>query len=164
MNVVSYASLVFLIVCMFTCSFVVDRYVKRSHDDDDLPVLPSVVIFLNMLVSVVVAFINLEWRQPVSLSAINVFLAVANFMISPLYLASLSKAMRSSIPRYAVHRITGSGFGAVIVSEQDFRNRAIYDALQLAKKNTDDVFVVVDVRGNQIATINHSDVSIQMHS
>lgn len=66
MNVVSYASLVFLIVCMFTCSFVVDRYVKRSHDDDNFPVLPSAVIFLNLFVSVVVAFVNLEWGQPVS--------------------------------------------------------------------------------------------------
>lgn len=72
--------------------------------------------------------------------------------------------MRSSIPRYAVYRITGSGFGTVIVSEQDFHNRAIYYAHQLAKENPNDVFVVVDVRGNRIATVNHSDVSIQMHN
>ena len=90
MNVVSYESLVFLIVCMFTCSFVVDRYVKRSHDDDNFPVLPSAVIFLNLFVSVVVAFVNLEWGQPVSWSAIAVYLAVANFMISLLSLSWLA--------------------------------------------------------------------------
>lgn len=163
MNVVSGVSLALLIVCMFTCSFVVDRYVKHSHDDDNFPVLPSAIIFLSLFVCVVVAFINLEWGQPASWSAIVVFLAVANFMISLLSLGSLSREARSSIPRYEVHRITGSGFGTVIVSEQDFRNRAIYDAHQLAKENPNDVFVVVDVRGNRIATVNHSDVSIQMH-
>lgn len=163
MNVVSGASLALLIVCMFTCSFVVDRYVKRSHDDDDFPVLPSAVIFLNLFVSVVVAFVNLEWGQPASWSAIVVYLSVANFMISLLSLGSLSRKTRSSIPRYEVHRITGSGFGTVIVSEQDFLNRAIYDAHQLAKENPNDVFVVIDARGNRIATVNHSDVSIQMH-
>ena len=82
MNVVSGVSLALLIVCMFTCSFVVDRYVKHSHDDDNFPVLPSAIIFLSLFVYVVVAFINLEWGQPASWSAIVVFLAVANFMIS----------------------------------------------------------------------------------
>lgn len=164
MNVVSGVSLALLIVCMFTCSFVVDRYVKHSHDDDDFPTLPSAVILLNVLVSVVVAFLNLEWGQPVSLSAIVVYLAVANFMFSLLSLGSLSRKTPPASPKYVVERLVGDGFGAITVSKQEFRNCAIHEAYQLAKENPNDVFVVTDTRGNRIATVNHSDVSIQIHN
>lgn len=164
MNVVSYVPLVFLIICMFTCSFVVERYAKRSHDDDDFPILPSAVIFLNLFVSVVVAFVNLEWGHPASRSAIVVYPAVANFMISLLSLGLLSKKTPPAGPKYIVKRIIGSGMGAVSVSKQEFRDRAIHDAYQLAKKNPHDVFEVIDTRGNRIATVNHSDVYIQTHN
>lgn len=165
MNVVSGVSLALLIVCMFTCSFAVERHVKRPHDDDDFPVLPSAVIFLNILVSVAVTFANLEWGHPASWSEIVVYLAVANFMISLLSLGLLSKKTPpAGTKKYIVKRIIGSGMGAVSVSKQEFRDRAIHDAYQLAKKNSHDVFEVIDTRGNRIATVNHSDVSIQTHN
>lgn len=66
--------------------------------------------------------------------------------------------------KYFVKKINGAEFGSVIVSEQDFQDIAIYNAYELAKRNADEVFVVVDTHGNRIATINNSDVSIQIHN
>ena len=123
------------------------------------------IISLNACVSVVVAIIHLVWVvQSPARFMLSVYLAAANLFITLLLLEALLPKPLHAIPKYAVNKITGSGMGIVTVSEQNIRNRAIHDAYQLAKKNPDDVFVVVDVRGNRIATVNHSDVSIQMHN
>lgn len=164
MNVVSNASFAFMFAYMLMCSFVAYR-VRPRKTGESYPVLPATIISLNACVPVVVTLINLVWVvQSPARFMLSVYLAAANLFITLLLLKALLPKPLHAIPKYAVNKITGSGMGIVTVSEQNIRNRAIHDAYQLAKKTPDDVFVVVDVRGNRIATVNHSDVSIQMHN
>lgn len=119
---------------------------------------------LNILVSVIVAFFYIGWMPPSQLSSIVIYVAVANFIISILSLGTLPPGTPREDQKYFVKKINGAEFGSVIVSEQDFQDIAIYNAYELAKRNADEVFVVVDTHGNRIATINNSDVSIQIHN
>ena len=164
MNTVAFASLAFLIVSMLACSFVISRESTRSRKTGDaLPAL-SIIILLDMIASVVIAFVHLVWIQSVPWYSIVVYLAAANMIASLIsFFVTLLPETPPATPKYLVKRISGSGRGSVVVSEQDHQDRAIYDACQLAKKNTNAVFVVTDPRGNRIATINHSCVSVQMH-
>lgn len=164
MNVVAYASLAFLIVSILACSFVAYRVRPRSYKAGDaLPVL-SYIILLDEIASVVIAFVSLTWMKSVPWYPIVTYLAVINFFFSFIsFFATLLPETPPAAPKYLVKRISGIGHGSVVVSEQDYQDRAIYDACQLAKKNTNAVFVVTDPRGNRIATINHSGVSVQMH-
>lgn len=164
MNVASNASFAFLIVSMLACSFAIYRKRTRSRKmgGDAYPILPTTIIFLNMIISVVIAFVHLMWvNSSPSRFIIAVYLVTANVFVLALALP-LPKVQRVDT-KYMVQRIIGSGWGSVTVSEQDYQDRAIYDAYQLAKKNTNAVFVVIDTRGKHIATVNHSDVSVQMH-
>lgn len=164
MNVVAYASLAFLIVSMLACSFVISRGRTRSYKAGDaLPVL-SYIILLDMIVSVVIAFVSLTQMQSVPWYPIVVYLAMLNSFASLIaFFATLLPETPPAVPKYLVKRISGSGNGSVVVSEQDYQDRAIYDAHQLARKNKNAVFVVTDARGNRIATVNHSGVSVQMN-
>ena len=165
MNVVSYASIAFLIVSILGCSFVIYRGRRRYRKaGDTLPIL-SIIILLDMIVSVVIAAVQLVWIQSEPLLALVIHLAVINFCVSYFsFFVTLLPEEPPAAPKYLVKRISGSGRGSVVVSEQDYQDLAIYDACQLAKKNINAVFVVTDARGNRIATINHSGVSVQMHN
>ena len=163
MNVVSNVSFAFMFAYMLMCSCV--AYMARPRKTGErYPVLPATIISLNACVSVVVALIHLVWvvQSPVRF-ALSVYLATANLFVTFLLLESLLPKTLQAVPRYLVKRISGSGRGSVIVSEQDYQDRAIYDANQLARKNKNAVFVVIDKHGNRIATINHSGVSVQMN-
>lgn len=141
MNVVSNASFAFLIVSMLAFSFAIyhKRTRSRKTGGDAYPILPTSIIFLNMIVSVVIAFVHLMWTTSSPLRfAIAVYLVTFNIFISGLALP-LPKVQRADT-KYLVQRISGSGWGSVTVSEQDYQDRAIYDAYQLAKKNTNAVF------------------------
>lgn len=93
-----------------------------------------------------------------------IYLAVLNFCFSFIsFFVTLLPQEPMAAPKYLVKRISGSGRGSVVVSEQDYQDRAIYDAHQLARKTKNAVFVVIDKHGNRIATINHSGVSVQMN-
>ena len=63
MNTASNASFVFLIVSMLACSFAIYRKRTRSRKmgGDAYPILPTSIIFLNMIISVVIAFVHLMW-------------------------------------------------------------------------------------------------------
>lgn len=136
MNVVSSASLAFLIVSVLACSFVVYRGRTRSRETGDaIPVL-SYIILLDMIVSVVIAAIHLVWIQSEPLLMLVIYLAVLNFCFSFIsFFVTLLPQEPMATPKYMVKRISGSGRGSVIVSEQDYQDRAIYDAHQLARKN-----------------------------
>ena len=164
MNTVAYASLAFLIVSILACSFVAYRVRPRSYKaGDTLPVL-SYIILLDEIASVVIAFVSLTWMESVPWYPIIVYLAIINFFFSFIsFFATLLPQEPMAVPKYLVKRISGSGRGSVVVSEQDYQDRAIYDAHQLARKNKNAVFVVIDKHGNRIATINHSGVSVQMN-
>ena len=164
MNVVAYASLAFLIVSILACSFVVYRGRTRSRKAGDaIPVL-SYIIILDMIASVVIAVVHLVWIQSEPLLMLVIHLAVLNFCFSFIsFFVTLLPQEPMAAPKYLVKRISGSGRGSVVVSEQDYQDRAIYDAHQLARKNKNAVFVVTNARGNRIATINHSGVSVQMN-
>lgn len=164
MNTVAYASLAFLIVSMLACSFVTSRGRTPSRKTGDaIPVL-SYIILLDEIASVVIAFASLTWMKSVPWYPIIVYLAIINFFFSFIsFLATLLPQEPMAVPKYLVKRISGSGRGSVVVSEQDYQDRAIYDAHQLARKNKNAVFVVIDKHGNRIATINHSGVSVQMN-
>lgn len=164
MNTVAYASLAFLIVSMLACSFVIYRGRTPSRKTGDaIPVL-SYIILLDEIASVVIAFASLTWMKSVPWYPIIVYLAIISFFFSFIsFFVTLLPGEPPAVPEYLVKRISGSGNGSVVVSEQDYQDRAIYDACQLAKKNRNAVFVVTDPRGNRIATINHSGVSVQMN-
>lgn len=164
MNVVSYASIAFLIFNILACSFV--RYRGRTSSrktGDALPIL-SIIILLDVIASVVIAFVQLGAHSDPLLFALVIYLAVINFCISYVFVFEPMLPEPPATPKYLVKRISGSGRGSVVVSEQDYQDRAIYDACQFSKKNANAVFVVTDARGNRIATINHSGVSVQMHN
>ena len=163
MNVVSNVSFAFMFAYMLMCSCVAYRARPRKTGER-YPVLPATIISLNACVSVVVALIHLVWVvQSPARFALSVYLAAANLFITFLLLEALLPKTLQAVPKYLVKRISGSGRGSVVVSEQDYQDRAIYDAHQLARKNKNAVFVVIDKHGNRIATINHSGVSVQMN-
>lgn len=161
MNTVAYASIAFLIVSMLACSSVTYRRRTSSRKTGDVSPVLSIILLLDMIISAVIFFVHIAWMQYVPWYPIVLYLAMANFFIS---IISLPLPEMPQVNRkYLVQRITGSGWGSVVVSEQDYQDRAIYDAHQLAKENTNAVFVVIDTRGKHIATVNHSGVSVQMH-
>lgn len=163
MNVVSNVSFAFMFAYMLMCSCVAYRARPRKTGER-YPVLPATIISLNACISVVVALIHSVWVvQSPARFALSVYLATANLFITFLMLGALLPKPLQSVPKYLVKRISGSGRGSVVVSEQDYQDRAIYDAHQLARKNKNAVFVVIDKHGNRIATINHSGVSVQMN-
>lgn len=166
MNTVAYASLAFLIVSMLACSFVISRgrRTRSRKVGDTLPIL-SIIILLDMIISVVIFFVHIVWKQYVPWYPIVLYLAMINLSVSFVTLfETLLPEEPPATQKYLVKRISGSGSGSVVVSEQDYQDLAIYDACQLAKKNKNAVFVVIDKHGNRIATINHSGVSVQMHN
>lgn len=111
MNVVSNASFAFLIVSMLAFSFAIyhKRTRSRKTGGDAYPILPTSIIFLNMIVSVVIAFVHLMWATPPLRFAIAVYLVTFNVFISGLALP-LPKVQRADT-KYLVKRITGSGWG-----------------------------------------------------
>ena len=165
MNTVAYASIAFLIFNMLACSFVVSRGRTSSRKTGDaLPVL-SIIMLMDMIVSVVIALVYLMCMRSAPWFELVIYLSMINLSVSLVtFFSTLLPAEPPAAPKYLVRRISGSGRGSVVVSEQDYQDLAIYDACQLAKKNANAVFVVTDARGNRIATINHSGVSVQMHN
>lgn len=138
---------------------------------------------LNILVSVVVAFFYIGWMPPSQLSSIVIYVAVANFIISILSLGTLPPETPREDQKYFVKKINGAEFGSVaegnsfrgkffvngldglsasVTCERETMNQALWEAYQLAKKHTNMVFTVTNTRGNQLALVNHSDVSVQM--
>ena len=158
MNVVSYASIAFLIFNILACSFV--RYRGRTSSrktGDALPIL-SIIILLDVIASVVIAFVQLGAHSDPLLFALVIYLAVINFCISYVFVFEPMLPEPPATPKYLVKRISGSGRGSVVVSEQDCQ-----DACNFSKKNANAVLVVTDARGNRIATISPG-VSVQMHN
>lgn len=122
MNVVSNASFAFLIVSMLAFSFAIyhKRTRSRKTGGDAYPILPTSIIFLNMIVSVVIAFVHLMWATSSPLRfAIAVYLVTFNVFISGLALP-LPKVQPADT-KYLVKRISGSGWGPLLSASKTIR-------------------------------------------
>lgn len=150
-----------LFACMIACYFAASRGVSQIRKGDKPSIIVSYVIpFVNIFLVCSIVIIYLAW-MPSSRGNETVFwlsaLALALSTVTRMHFIGEEK---HSDANYFVNGL--NGISSSVMCERETDDQALCEAYRLCKEHTDMVFTVTDKRGNRIAIVNHSDVSIQM--
>lgn len=114
----------------------------------------------NIILACMVFMTYLEWMPASEHNASVFFLSILSFCMSVVVRMYFIAEGNSSRGKFFVNGL--DGLSTSVTCERETMNQALWEAYQLAKKHTNMVFTVTNTRGNQLALVNHSDVSVQM--